>query len=156
MNSKLIIAAVAVLIVIGASVFFMNRPGKNTQQTNPSPTMAMEEASSPTPNSSTSATPGDAMMNESGVKEITVTASNFKFSPTEIKVNKGDKVKIILKNTQGFHDLVIDEFNVQTKSIGAGLEDTVEFTADKAGTFEYYCSIGNHRAMGMVGKLIVQ
>ena len=37
-----------------------------------------------------------------------------------------------------------------------GQIDEVEFVVDKAGTFEYYCSVGNHRQMGMVGKLIVE
>ena len=32
----------------------------------------------------------------------------------------------------------------------------VEFTVDKTGTFEYYCSVGQHRANGMVGNLIVE
>jgi len=32
----------------------------------------------------------------------------------------------------------------------------VEFTADTPGEFEYYCSVGQHRANGQVGKLIVE
>ncbi len=32
----------------------------------------------------------------------------------------------------------------------------VEFTADKKGTFEYYCSVGEHRVNGMKGKFIVE
>ena len=54
------------------------------------------------------------------------------------------------------HDWVLDEFNAKTKVIQGGQTDTVEFTASKAGTFEYYCSVGQHRQMGMVGKFIVQ
>jgi hypothetical protein len=42
------------------------------------------------------------------------------------------------------------------EQVGAGASDVVEFTADKAGTFEYYCSVGNHRAMGMKGTLTVK
>jgi len=37
-----------------------------------------------------------------------------------------------------------------------GTPTSVTFVADKTGTFEYYCSVGNHRAQGMVGKLIVE
>jgi len=32
----------------------------------------------------------------------------------------------------------------------------VTFVADKAGEYEFYCSVGQHRANGMVGKLIVK
>ncbi|KKT09719.1 MAG: Plastocyanin [candidate division WWE3 bacterium GW2011_GWB2_43_22] len=57
---------------------------------------------------------------------------------------------------EGTHDLRLDEFNVATKLLKAGETDTVEFTADKAGVFEYYCSVGEHRKMGMVGTLTVE
>lgn len=88
--------------------------------------------------------------------EFTVTASNFKYDVKTIKAKKGDTVKIIFKNTEGFHDFKIDEFDVATNQIGAEEEDEVEFEATKSGTFEYYCSVGNHRKMGMVGKLVVE
>ena len=71
-------------------------------------------------------------------------------------VNVGDTVRITLRNTGGMHDLKIDEFNAKTKVLQSGEEETIEFVVDKAGTFEYYCSIGTHRQMGMVGTLTVQ
>lgn len=88
--------------------------------------------------------------------EFTVTASNFKYDVKTIKVKKGDTVKIIFKNSEGFHDFIIDEFDVATNQIGAEEEDEIEFEATKVGTFEYYCSVGKHRSMGMVGKLVVE
>ncbi len=89
-------------------------------------------------------------------KEFTVTGSNFKFDMPEIKVKAGDTVKINFKNAAGFHDFVIDEFNVKTKQTNGPTEETVTFVADKPGTYEYYCSVGQHRAMGMKGNLIVE
>ena len=92
-----------------------------------------------------------------GAREFKVIANNFSFTASApLTVKKGDKVRIVLQNTDGFHDLKIDEFGVATKKLNAGMSDAVEFTADKAGTFEYYCSIGNHRMMGMKGTLIVE
>ena len=90
------------------------------------------------------------------VKEFTVDGANFTFSPATITVNKGDRVRIIFKNTGGTHDLVIDEFNVATDKIAIGESGTVEFVADKSGSFDYYCSVGSHRQMGMKGTLIVK
>ncbi len=90
------------------------------------------------------------------VKEFTVVGQNYSFTPSTITVNKGDHVKITFKNVDGFHDFRIDEFQAATRRISAGQEDAVEFTADKTGTFEYYCSVGGHRMMGMRGSLIVQ
>jgi plastocyanin len=90
------------------------------------------------------------------IKEFTVTGKNFSFSPSLITVQKGDRVKITFKNTQGFHDFLVAEYGVGTKQAEAPFQEVVEFTADKAGSFEYYCSVGSHRAMGMKGTLVVQ
>ena len=50
----------------------------------------------------------------------------------------------------------IDEFNAATERVSAGATTTVEFIADKKGTFEYYCTVGQHRANGMKGKFVVE
>lgn len=90
------------------------------------------------------------------VQEIKVEGSPFKFVPAQIRVKKGDTVKVTFVNKEGFHDFVIDEFDAKTAQLQAGGQETIEFVADKVGTFEYYCSVGNHRTQGMVGKLIVE
>jgi len=97
----------------------------------------------------------------SGVKTFVVTASNLRFyldgveSPG-LKVKQGDKVTIVFKNEEGFHDWKIDEFNAATKQIKAGATETIEFVAGRKGIFEYYCSVGQHRANGMRGNFIVE
>lgn len=74
----------------------------------------------------------------------------------DIVVNEGDQVEIIFQSTDGFHDWVVDEFNASTKKVGFGDgESKAVFYADKKGVFEYYCSVGQHRANGMKGRLIV-
>jgi nitrosocyanin len=70
-------------------------------------------------------------------------------------VKKGETVRITFVNKDGFHDFVLDEFGVKTEQIKGGTQEVVEFVADKAGTFEYYCSVGQHRQMGMKGTLTV-
>lgn len=85
-----------------------------------------------------------------------LTGWNFAFSETEIRVKKGQTVTVNFESTSGFHDWVVDEFNAATKKVNPGEPTSVTFVADKAGTFEYYCSVGSHRANGMVGNLIVE
>ena len=114
-------------------------------QATPAPTSVTQ--ASPVPTSSPDAT---------NAKKFTVKGLNFSFDVKEIKVKKGDTVQIVFKNTEGMHDWRVDEFSAATKKIKQGEEDTITFVADKAGTFEYYCSVGQHRAMGMKGKLIVE
>ena len=85
-----------------------------------------------------------------------VTGKNFEFNMKEIKVKEGDTVTINFKSESGYHDFVLDEFNVRTAQLQSGGTESVTFLANKKGTFEYYCSVGSHRSMGMVGKLIVE
>jgi len=86
---------------------------------------------------------------------ITVEGGMFYYKPNEIRVKKGALVKITFTNKEGFHDFVLDEFNVKTKQIKAGDSETIEFTPNEIGEFEFYCSVADHRQKGMVGKLIV-
>ena len=90
------------------------------------------------------------------VKSFTVTGSNFSFSPATLRVNQGDTVRITFVNADGKHDLRLDAFGAATAVLDAGGRQTIQFTASRVGQFEYYCSVGNHRAMGMRGTLIVQ
>ncbi len=93
---------------------------------------------------------------DNNIKEFVVVASNFSFSKKQIKVKQGDRVRIILKNSQGMHDFRIDELGVGTRILQEGEQDAIEFTADKKGKFSFYCSVGNHRALGMEGEFIVE
>lgn len=90
------------------------------------------------------------------VKEFTVDGFNFGYSMSEIRVKQGDTVTINLTSSDGFHDWVVDEFDAATDKIREGETTSVTFVADQAGSFEYYCSVGSHRANGMVGTLIVE
>ncbi len=76
------------------------------------------------------------------------------FSVRGMQVKKGDKVRIKVTNTKGVHDFVIDEFNVRAET-PLNQEVVVEFVADKAGEFAYYCSKPNHRELGQWGTLKV-
>ncbi|HRH31719.1 MAG TPA: cupredoxin domain-containing protein [bacterium] len=109
----------------------------------------------PNPNNEDVKTDDVVKTDDANIKTFTVTGENFSFEPSTLTVKKGDTVRIIFKNEDGFHDLKIDELNVATKQIQGGAEETVEFVADKAGTFEYYCSVGKHRDMGMKGTITV-
>lgn len=101
----------------------------------------------------------DAEMQKVEIKEFSMTsyydATGKWFSLKEISVNKGDLVRIKVTNTKGTHDFTLDEYNIK-KMTPLNEEIIIEFTADKAGEFEYYCSVPGHRQGGQVGKLIVK
>jgi plastocyanin len=161
MNNKMlwVVGAVVVVLIAGVVLYTKsNNSQTSTTMDNTSTAPVTNQTADQTqPMASDSAMESsDSAITEGGVKELTVTGSSFKFEPATLTVNKGDKVRVTFKNTGGTHDFVIDEFNVKSKTIPGGQQDVVEFTADKAGTFQYYCGIGNHRAMGMVGTLTVK
>jgi nitrosocyanin len=112
-----------------------------------------------TPVASTAPGAADTMSDEQvagEVRVINVEGGAFYYKPNEIRVKKGEKVKIVMSSKDMMHDFVIDELKVKMPVTKGGETGTVEFVADKAGTYEFYCSVGQHRAQGQVGKLIVE
>ena len=75
----------------------------------------------------------------------------------DLKASTGDRVKITLISGEGAqHNFHIDELSVKSADVtGQGKSVTVEFSADKDGTFAYYCAVPGHRQAGMEGKFIV-
>ncbi len=129
-----------------------NQNPEETGDQNPATTSTGTSASLETTNPH----PEINVTSTTSTKSFTVTGQNFSFTPSTITVNKGDTVKITFKNTQGFHDFKIDEFGAATKQAQAPDTEVLEFVATKSGSFEYYCSVGSHRSMGMKGTLIVK
>ena len=89
-------------------------------------------------------------------KEFRITAKQFEFSPSTIEVNKGDKVRLIVTSADVPHGISIREYGIN-EQLNPGKPVTIEFTADKEGTFTAFCSIfcGSGHS-NMKGKLIVK
>ncbi len=154
------VAVVVIVLIIAIGVWFRMGGGTATPSVSPTDDMsAMPSASisiAPSSSLSPSKSPSASSTVSSQVKSFTITGQNFSFDPSSITVKKGDTVKITFKNASGFHDLRIEGYDLKTPMIQGGKTADITFVADKAGQFVYYCSVGNHRAMGMQGTLIVQ
>lgn len=144
------------LIVFSVTLVGCNLVSSPTTKETPEESNTTEvtenEVISATPTPETSILESD----NSDVKVFELDGGMFYFTPNEIKVKEGDTVKIVLNSVDGMHDWVVDEFNAKTEIANTGETVEVEFVADKAGTYEFYCSVGQHRANGMVGTLIVE
>lgn len=143
--NKTIIILLAIVVVFGGGWYLFKQSGTEIKINTPEIKVGQEPVSNtiniaPAPK----------------VKEFTISGGAYFFNPKVMEVNKGDTVKITLVNSGGFHDLTIDEFNVRTKQLEGGQSEMITFVADKSGSFEYYCSVGSHRAMGMKGTLTVK
>ena len=83
------------------------------------------------------------------------------FAPDTLRVKKGDKVEITVKNAAfGV------PHNLTCFDRGAGIELSENlgmfrgqkrdrFTPTKAGEYDFYCHVGSHAKKGMTGKLVV-
>ncbi|MDO8563822.1 MAG: cupredoxin domain-containing protein [Nanoarchaeota archaeon] len=98
----------------------------------------------------TSSGSGAVIQADGNTKVISISAQKYDYTPGTITVKKGDHVRITLVNKDAQHGIVIPGFNVK------GM-DSVEFDANKTGTFEFRCPTfcgEGHREMK--GTLIVE
>lgn len=81
------------------------------------------------------------------VKEFTIVAARYSFTPDHIEVQQGDRVRITVRSADGTHGFTIKKLNVDTEVPRGGEPVTVEFVADRAGVFtiscSHYCGLGH-------------
>lgn len=111
------------------------------------------EETTPTPTDEEEVTETDEP--EETIVTFNVTGTMYSFSPPTMSVRKGDRVRVNFTSQNGSHDFVIDELNARTSILASGKSESIEFIASETGQFEYYCSVGGHRQMGMKGTLTV-
>ena len=120
-----------------------------TSEENSTNTTVPANNAAPTENTETTAATGS----------LDVMMTNFKFSPSTLTAKAGETIVINLTSEGGSHDFVIDELGVKSQTLSSGKTQTIEITipadATSGTTYEYYCSIDGHRALGMVGTLTV-
>lgn len=152
-NPMIVVVIIVLVALIGAAVMMAGKKSSNnsakeemTETTQEPTAVAMKATTTTTPATSEAMT---------GVQTINMEAGSFYYKPNVITVKKGQKVQIVFKAVSMMHNFNIDELNVHGQTTKSGDTSTFEFTADKVGSFEYYCSIANHRQMGQVGTLTV-
>ena len=144
-----IIIAVIILAITG----YLLLQGSQRELPTPSSQVPLPEPT-PTPKKDSEESTMDEEAGE--IREIVVEGDEFSFSPASITVAEGEKVRLTFNNIgKTPHNFIVDELGISTETIQGGSSDTIEFTAVKSGTFSFYCSVGNHRSLGMEGKLEV-
>ena len=83
-----------------------------------------------------------------------MTASRFKFEPAMLQVSEGDRVRLTLRSMDTEHGLEIKKLKVKVAVPKGGDPVTVEFVADKPGTYDFkcseYCGSGHGRMKGQI------
>jgi plastocyanin len=174
-NRNLVILLVLVVVIVAAYVFVRARNNSNSSPNNSTsnqPNSSSQNisgsdsgtgllpgnsSSSNTQSATSSGNNSTAGSQNSQNRTIAVSGMEFAFSPNQITVNKGDKVKIDFTNNGTYpHNWTIDEFNAKTATVSPGQTTSVTFTPDRTGTFQFYCSVPGHKDQGMVGQLTVK
>jgi cytochrome c oxidase subunit 2 len=99
----------------------------------------------------TNSTPAEQVITQTGeIKEFTIAAYQFGFEPSNIDVKKGDRVKLTFISRDVDHGVYIPDFERSVPRFVQGEQKSVEFVANKTGTFPYMCSVfcgKGHREM---------
>ena len=93
---------------------------------------------------------------ESEVVEIDMTAKQWEFEPGTVTVKEGQKVKLNIKSVDVTHGFALPDFGVSQR-LEPGKTEIVEFTADKKGTYTFFCNVAcgsGHQSMK--GTLVVE
>jgi plastocyanin len=170
MNGKYIYIIVLVIFIIGLGYYFVsmgntassgsvvqNQIPANENPATPLPT----ESVSPTPEITVSPSPlADTTPPPAATgtvsQTLTVTGTEFAFSPAAITVKQGQQVTLTFLNNGTYaHNLSFPDLNLATKTIQPGASDTIKFTAAKSGRFNFICTVDSHASQGMKGILIV-
>lgn len=141
------LVGLVVLLIIGGAAYFVFKPTVHA----PTPAPQMAE-----PTVTVQPTMGESSQS-AAMEKITVTATDFAFTPSTLTLKKGDEVSITFKNNGKYpHNFTISELGVGTKTIQPGQEDTLTFTPSKSGSFTFLCTVPGHADRGMTGTLTVE
>ena len=69
-----------------------------------------------------------------------IQASQFSYSPSELKVNQGDTVTISLTSTDAVHGLYVDGYDVAVQA-DPGQTASLTFVATRPGSFRFRCNV---------------
>jgi plastocyanin len=102
---------------------------------------------------------GDTASASGSGANVNVTETEFKIDPANPKIAKTGKVTFKVANKGRFpHALEVEGNGLEeqkTAVIQPGAGATLTVGLSKDGTYEWYCPVGNHRQMGMEGKITV-
>ena len=79
------------------------------------------------------------------------------FDPARIVVKRGQRVKLRILAEDVTHGFQLLHFGVDAGAVKTGTTKVVEFTADRAGEFPFYCSVRcSPLHMALMGTLVVE
>lgn len=88
--------------------------------------------------------------------EITIEATEYRFTPELIRVKAGQMITLKLHNKGTLkHEYEVEGVDIEIHASPGKVEQTT-FSIDKPGTYEVVCDLPGHEEAGMVGKIVVE
>ena len=94
---------------------------------------------------------------EGAVQRVRVVETEFRLAPADVTVRRAGKLTIeVVNRGRSVHALAIEtpEGEVESGRVRPGASRRLEASLD-AGTFTWYCPVGDHRELGMRGRIRV-
>ncbi len=89
-------------------------------------------------------------------REFTLTARDYSFSPNRVEAAQDDLIKLTVQSADVAYGFAIDDYRL-SRRVPAGGSTTIEFRADRPGTFPFYSNLSNDsRHSQMRGQLVVR
>jgi plastocyanin len=92
------------------------------------------------------------------VARVSVSETDFRLKPANPRIDKPGVVEFRATNDgEATHALEVEgpKGEVETKDLAPGESATLRADLGKPGTYTWYCPVGNHRELGMRGKITV-
>jgi cytochrome c oxidase subunit 2 len=97
---------------------------------------------------------GGSLLLAQDSQKITVTAKKYEFSPSTIEVKAGQPVEITFQSEDTKHGFECKELGLEKVVFEKDKPETVTFTPEKPGTYEFkcarFCGMGHSKMKGQI------
>lgn len=94
-----------------------------------------------------------------GGETVDITATDFKFDPKDPAVQPGQVTFDLTNDGETVHNIEVEGPSGEAElpeDIGPGEKGSVTVDLNEPGKYKFYCPVGNHEQLGMVGDVTVE
>jgi plastocyanin len=107
----------------------------------------------------TTATTEETTAAGGGGETVKVSATDFKFDPSDPTVAPGEVTFDVTNDGETTHNLEVEGPSGEAElpeDLQPGDSGSVSVDLGEPGTYKFYCPVGNHEELGMVGEVTVK
>ncbi|HEX2372157.1 MAG TPA: cupredoxin domain-containing protein [Solirubrobacterales bacterium] len=107
----------------------------------------------------TTATTEETTAAGGGAETVKVSATDFKFDPSDPTVAPGEVTFDVTNDGETLHNLEVEGPSGEAElpdDLQPGDSGSLAVDLSKPGTYKFYCPVANHEELGMVGEVTVK